>query len=268
MRLKTDFTLSDFTSLGRIDFQTGSDASGTGFLPGDEVSQTSTGATGRVMLVELSNGSWAAGDAEGYMIFQTINGTTFNAAGSDIIDGGTVSADPTIVSMSGNYDGRFPDSRYFVLLEHTPDTLPSGEYGMLLDWHLSMHIANTETGPLALIGFTLDTDDVLQIPIQSSHGRRVDGRNGHFVVFGAWDDSDSKLLIYICFQGIEGEGAGASTTIEDFVLSVAAATCGDWVDIDLDTVTFHFSYDTNDTGSPADPVTAPPSLGGGGMIEQ
>lgn len=271
-RLNVNFALSAFTSLGRIDFEAGFDASGTGIAAGDVITQTTGGAEGIAMYVVLSNGSWAAGDAEGYMIFQTTSTNTFDVSGTgiEIVNEGTAEVLPTIVDMDGRFDGRFSNARYYVALEHTPDSLPTGEYAMLLDWHLAMHIPNATTGVLEVLGFNLQTDDVIQIPIASSNGRRVEMRYGQFVVFGFWDDSEGKLIIYIVFQGIDGLGAGSTTSIQEFCMSLAQDTCGDWVAIDLDDVTFVFSYDTNDTGAPTPPPDpgSPFSLGGGNVFEQ
>lgn len=271
-RLKVDFALSDFTSLGRIDFEAGNDTSGVGIAAGDVISQASSTATGNVMRVVLSNGSWAGGDAEGYLIFQITSAAAFDDTGSaiEIVNEDTAEILPTTIVADGRFDGRFSNARYYAIVVHTPDSLPSDEYAMLLDWHLAMHIPNPASDELEVLGFHLQTDDVIQIPVASSNGRRVDMRFGQFLVYGLWDDSAGKLFIYIVFQGIDGLGAGDTTSVQEFCMSLAQNTCGDWVALDLDDVTFMFSYDTNDEGSPSPPPDPGSgsvfSLGGGGEV--
>lgn len=54
----------------------GFDSGGTTEIkPGDKIQGGTSGATGIVRIVEVTSGSWAGGDATGYIYFETTNGT-------------------------------------------------------------------------------------------------------------------------------------------------------------------------------------------------
>lgn len=245
-----DFGLADFTSVGTIEFQTGSDgASDVAPAIGDDMTQGS--ATGKIVKIEVDSGAWGTDDASGTVWYIATSSTAFSAAGSDItVDGKTASLDPTSVDTGGAIDLRAPHSQYIAVLEYTPTT---ANPCFLLDCGLYIKISSSNTEKY---GFTLAANDELQIPVACEHGRiGPDPDQGSFYIFGVWDDSASKLFVFMGFQGLRGIGNDASKSIPNAVLSMdweSSGRCGDLLPIDLSDISgLRLTFKTNDTGSGA-----------------
>lgn len=113
----------------------------------------------------------------------------------------------------------------------------------------------------ANLGLTLATNDIAYVPLRISHGRRTDRDEGQFFILVQYDDdgaANGQLNMFLCFQGLAGDGDGTRTTIPRLLLSAKedpSGDAGEMIDVDIHGMTLILVYETNDsTGTPQAPT--------------